>query len=141
MRSCGQEPAAPKCVKGPPEAGEQQGGQAMSERVVSMPAESQGEAPGRGRLAGRRILVVGGGQTDIGEADTPIGNGRAMSILFAREGAQVAVADRDQKSAEATVALCEGRAFAITADAAKEADVRRMVEEAVEKLGGLDGLV
>ena len=32
---------------------------------------------------------------DIGEADTPIGNGRAMSVLFAREGAHVAVADRD----------------------------------------------
>lgn len=33
-------------------------------RYVREPsAESRGEAPGRGRLAGRRILVVGGGQT------------------------------------------------------------------------------
>src|SRR6185312_7596515 len=56
--------------------------------------ESRGEAPGRGRLEGRRILVVGGGQEDYGLDDPPIGNGRAMSILFAREGAAVAVADR-----------------------------------------------
>lgn len=102
-----------------------------------MKDESQGTAPGRGRLAGRRILVVGGGQMDIGEADTPIGNGRAMCVLFAREGATVAVADRDASSAEATVSLCEGRSFAITADVTKEDDVARMVAEA----GALDGLV
>ena len=67
----------------------------MSERSVHMPKESAGDAPGRGRLDGRRVLVVGGGQMDIGEADTPIGNGRAISALFAREGARVAVADRN----------------------------------------------
>jgi NAD(P)-dependent dehydrogenase (short-subunit alcohol dehydrogenase family) len=116
----------------------------MSERSVHLPAESRGEAPGRGRLAGRRVLVVGGGQMDIGEADTPIGNGRAMSVLFAREGAGVAVADRDLASAEASVALATregGRTFAISADASKEDDVTRMVDEAERALGGIDGLV
>jgi len=113
----------------------------MSERTLHMPAESQGLALGRGRLGGRRILVVGGGQMDIGETDTPIGNGRAMSVLFAREGASVAVADRDTKAADATVALCESRAFAVTADVTKDDDVKRMVDEAAAKLGGLDGLV
>lgn len=108
---------------------------------ICLSDESVGTAPGRGRLTGRRILVVGGGQTDIGEIDTPIGNGRAMSVLFAREGAQVAVADRDAKSAGGTVALCEGRAFPIVADVTKDADVTRMVEEAHAKLGALDGLV
>jgi len=99
--------------------------------------ESKGTAPGRGRLNGRRILVVGGGQTDIGEADTPIGNGRAMCVLFAREGATVVVADRDAKAAEATVALCDGRALAIAADVTNDADVARMISEA----GALDGIV
>lgn len=116
----------------------------MSERIVHLPPESKGEALGRGRLKGRRVLVVGGGQIDIGEPDTPIGNGRAMSVLFAREGAGVAVADRNLASAEATVSLVEkenGEAFAIEADAAKEEDVIRMVDEAVKGLGGLDGLV
>ncbi|MBV9990946.1 MAG: SDR family oxidoreductase [Alphaproteobacteria bacterium] len=102
-----------------------------------MTDESNGKAPGRGRLTGRRILVVGGGQMDIGEPDTPIGNGRAMCVLFAREGATVAVADRDAASAAATVALCDGKAFAIQADVTKDADVARMVEEA----GAIDGLV
>jgi NAD(P)-dependent dehydrogenase (short-subunit alcohol dehydrogenase family) len=107
-----------------------------------LPAESRGEAPGRGRLEGRRILVVGGGQDERGESDPPIGNGRAMSVLFAREGARVAVADRSIESAEATVAMTrDGSAVAIEANVAVPSDVTTMVREAKAKLGGLDGLV
>jgi NAD(P)-dependent dehydrogenase (short-subunit alcohol dehydrogenase family) len=85
---------------------------------------------------------VGGGQMDIGEPDTPIGNGRAISVLCAREGARVAVADRDAKSAAATLEMIEEpRAVAILADVTKEADISRMVREAIAALGGLDGLV
>ena len=116
----------------------------MSAAQPFMPEESAGTAPGRGRLEGRRILVVGGGQMDIGEPDTPVGNGRAMCVLFARDGAAVAVADRDGASAAATVSLIErenGQAFAIEADASKDADVARMIDEAVNGLGSLDGLV
>lgn len=116
----------------------------MSERQTYTPDESTGTARGRGRLGGRRILVVGGGQMDIGETDTPIGNGRAVSVLFAREGAAVAVADRDEASASATVSLIErenGQAFAIVADATKDDDIARMVDQAVTGLGSLDGLV
>jgi NAD(P)-dependent dehydrogenase (short-subunit alcohol dehydrogenase family) len=116
----------------------------MSERAIHLPAESRGEAPGRGRLKGRRILVVGGGQMEIGEPDTPAGNGRAMSVLFAREGAAVAVADRNGASAAATVSLIDkenGQAFAIEADVTKEDDIRRMIDEAVNGLGDLDGVV
>ena len=115
----------------------------MSERIVHLPAESRGTAPSRGRLKGRRILVVGGGQMDIGETDTPIGNGRAMSVLFAREGAAVAVADRSEESAAATVSLIEkenNSAFAIAADVTREDDVRRMIDESVKGLGDLDGI-
>lgn len=110
------------------------------ERTLS--AESQGHAPGRARLEGRRILVVGGGQDDRGESDPPIGNGRAMSVLFAREGARVAVADRNIESAEATVAMAkDGSSVAIEANVAVPPDVKTMVGEAAAKLGGLDGLV
>ncbi|HRD28649.1 MAG TPA: hypothetical protein PLO65_10155, partial [Caulobacter sp.] len=59
-------------------------------------AESLGAAPGRDRLTGRRILVVGGGQQTLDAATDPVGNGRAMARLFAREGATVAVADRSR---------------------------------------------
>lgn len=112
--------------------------------VRPLSAESEGLAPGRGRLAGRRILVVGGGQRIV-DADTdPVGNGRAMSLLFARERAAVAVADRNRPAAQATADLIAGEggmAHAIEADITREDDIRRMVAEAVQALGGLDGLV
>src|SRR5215831_19781618 len=111
-------------------------------RPLLLPAESQGTAPGRGRLTGRRILVVGAGQNDYGETDPPIGNGRAMAVLFAREGARVAVADRDRPSAEATVARIArdgGTAATVIADMAKPGDPQTMVGEASAALGGLDG--
>jgi NAD(P)-dependent dehydrogenase (short-subunit alcohol dehydrogenase family) len=97
-----------------------------------------------GLLDGRRVLVVGGGQQSYGMSDPPIGNGRAMSQLFAREGAAVAVADLDAPSAEETAALVrEEGAVAVTSigDAAEEADLERFFEEARTGLGGLDGLV
>ncbi|MCP1756719.1 NAD(P)-dependent dehydrogenase (short-subunit alcohol dehydrogenase family) [Bradyrhizobium elkanii] len=112
--------------------------------VRPLSAESSGTAPGRGRLNGRRILVVGGGQRVFDAATDPIGNGRAMSLLFAREGAHVAVADLNRTSAEDTVARIAddgGRAFAIAADVTQEADVIRMIDEAHRTMGGLDGMV
>jgi len=54
-----------------------------------------------GRLEGKTAVVVGAGQTP-GET---IGNGRAMAILFAREGADVLCVDRDLARAEETAAL------------------------------------
>ena len=115
------------------------------ERFVRPPsAESMGEAPGRGRLDGRRVLVVGGGQRVVDAATDPIGNGRAMSLLCAREGAHVAVADRNEDSADETVEkIVEegGRAFTIEGDITDEEHVRRTIDQARVGLGGLDGLV
>lgn len=104
-------------------------------------AESRGEAPGRGRLKGRRILVVGGGQDTRGLDDPPVGNGRAMCLLFAREGAKVAVADRNLESAQETASHAGAASFALAANVASPEDVAAMVEQANAKLGGLDGLV
>lgn len=117
----------------------------MSEPIEPRwPAESLGEAPGRERLPGRRILVVGGGQRAIEADDDPVGNGRAICRLFAREGAAVAVADRDLSAAQETAELAAregGSAMAIAADVAKPADIERMVDEAAAGLNGLDGVV
>jgi NAD(P)-dependent dehydrogenase (short-subunit alcohol dehydrogenase family) len=117
----------------------------MTERSEpAMTAESRGSAPGRGRLVGRRLLIVGAGQNSYSLLDPPIGNGRAISILSAREGAAVAAADRDAESVSATVATITaegGRAVAMTADVSRPDEIERMVTAAHEALGGLDGVV
>jgi NAD(P)-dependent dehydrogenase (short-subunit alcohol dehydrogenase family) len=96
------------------------------------------------RMEGRRILIVGAGQEEYDLEDPPIGNGRAMSVLFGREGAAVAVADLNRDSAEATAELVrtEGAAVeVIEADAAEEEASIAMFQSAAEALGGLDGVV
>jgi NAD(P)-dependent dehydrogenase (short-subunit alcohol dehydrogenase family) len=116
-----------------------------AERSVEVDtAEARGEAPGRSRMEGRRVLVVGGGQQEYELKDPPIGNGRAMSVLFGREGASVAVADLNGDSAEATAELvrAEGAtAEVIVADAADEQAAEGMFDSAKKALGGLDGVV
>lgn len=57
-----------------------------------------------GRLDGGRVLVVGAG-TQSAPADAPVGNGRAIAVLAAREGAAVVCSDRDRGAAEATADL------------------------------------
>src|SRR5215471_15288241 len=46
-----------------------------------------GDVTAGARLAGRRVLVVGAGTRASADPDAPIGNGRAISVLAAREGA------------------------------------------------------
>ena len=111
---------------------------------MTLPAEAAGTAPGRGRLTGRRVLVVGAGTRPSPEPDPPLGNGRAISVLAAREGAAVACADRDAGAAEATAALVrdEGQAAAVVlADVAAPDACASAVADSAAALGGLDGLV
>ncbi len=91
---------------------------------------------GTGRLAGKVALVAGAGQT----AGEKIGNGRATAILFAREGAQVALLDRDPDAAAATaaeIAAAGGHAQVIAGDVTREQDCAAAVGACVERLGGL----
>jgi len=112
-----------------------------SEEGRPLPAESRGAAPERGRLQGRRVLVVGAGQRTVDAATDPVGNGRAMAVLFAREGARVACADKSRTAAEETVAKIGAGAFAIEADIAEAGAAPRMIAEALSGLGGLDAMV
>jgi NAD(P)-dependent dehydrogenase (short-subunit alcohol dehydrogenase family) len=91
---------------------------------------------GSGRLTGRKALITGGDS----------GMGRAAAIAFAREGADVAINyfPSEQEDADQVIALIKeaGRTgIAIPGDLRDATFCRRMVEEAVEKLGGLDILV
>lgn len=117
----------------------------MSDKPTApIPAEARGEAPGRGRMNGRRVLVVGGGQNDYGLEDPPLGNGRAMCVLLAREGASVCVADIDEASAQTTADVVRaegGEVTVVVADAADEQGSAAMFADARDALGGLDGVV
>jgi NAD(P)-dependent dehydrogenase (short-subunit alcohol dehydrogenase family) len=87
-----------------------------------------------GRLEGKVCLITGGGS----------GIGRAASLLFAREGARLAVADKRLAAARAVAAECTaagGEAIAIAVDVARSAEVERMIAHALEAFGRLDVLV
>ena len=91
-----------------------------------------------GRLAGKVAIVTGAGSRGPG-----VGNGKAASMLFAREGARVLCVDRVKERAEETVGLIRaerGEAAAFAADVTRAADCHAMVEAAVGHWGGLDVL-
>jgi NAD(P)-dependent dehydrogenase (short-subunit alcohol dehydrogenase family) len=93
-----------------------------------------------GRLQGKRAIVVGAGQTP-GET---LGNGRAMALLFASEGAEVLCVDRIGERAQETAAMIAkdgGAAFARQADIVKETDCVGVVAAAMERWGGFDILI
>ena len=83
-----------------------------------------------GLVAGKVALVTGGGA----------GIGRATAQLFAREGAQVAVADIDANAAEETATLIRdagGAAAVFRVDIARPVDVRRLIADVVDTFGAL----
>ena len=90
------------------------------------------------RLNGKVAIVTGAGKK--GEVD---GTGYATSMLFAREGAKVLLADISPENANATLAEIEaegGEASVFIGDLSKEADCAAMVEAAVECFGKVNVL-
>jgi NAD(P)-dependent dehydrogenase (short-subunit alcohol dehydrogenase family) len=86
------------------------------------------------RLEGRVAVVTGGGQ----------GLGEGMALRFADEGADVAIVDRNGKTARAVAKEVEKRgrkAFAITADLYDIPVIDRVVKQVTKKLGRIDILV
>ena len=92
------------------------------------------------RLDGKVAIVTGAGQTP---GDT-IGNGRAISLLFARAGARAVLVDLRLDSAQETQSMIEregGESIAIAADVSRAEDCRRMAEKCAETYGRIDILV
>ncbi len=91
---------------------------------------------GSARLAGRKALITGGDS----------GIGRAAAIAFAREGADVAInylpaEDKDAREVLEFIAAEARKGLGIAGDLRSEDFCRRLVEETVEGLGGLDIVV
>jgi NAD(P)-dependent dehydrogenase (short-subunit alcohol dehydrogenase family) len=91
---------------------------------------------GSGRLAGRKALITGGDS----------GMGRAAAIAYAREGADVAINyfPTEEPDAQEVVQLIKaaGRTgIPIPGDLRDEAFCQQLVNDAVQKLGGLDIVV
>jgi NAD(P)-dependent dehydrogenase (short-subunit alcohol dehydrogenase family) len=91
---------------------------------------------GSGRLAGRKALITGGDS----------GMGRAAAIAYAREGADVAINyfPTEEPDAQEVIKLItdsKRQGYAIPGDLRDEAFCKRLIEQAVQKLGGLDILV
>jgi NAD(P)-dependent dehydrogenase (short-subunit alcohol dehydrogenase family) len=84
-------------------------------------------------FAGKVAIVTGGA----------LGMGRVTAQEFARQGAQVTIADIDAQAGAAAVAEIErdgGQALLVEADLARAADCERVVRSTVERFGGVDVL-
>ena len=81
------------------------------------------------RLAGRRVIVSGGGQ----------GIGAAIARTFAAESARVAVLDGCAEAAGRLAEEIGGLAYAV--DLADVCGTREVMDRAISRLGGLDVLV
>jgi NAD(P)-dependent dehydrogenase (short-subunit alcohol dehydrogenase family) len=84
-----------------------------------------------GILAGKRALITGGAS----------GIGRATALLFAREGAAVAVVDLNEVGGQAVVQEIVdsgGQAIFLRCDVSLAADCQRAVQQTVDELWGLE---
>jgi len=110
---------------------------------MTLGPESAGRADGRGRLTGRRVVVVGAGTRPSPDPELTVGNGHAIAVLCAREGASVACVDVNKEAAKITTDMCAREVAAsvpVVADVRDAGACEPLVKEAHEKPGGLDGV-
>ncbi|HWT30551.1 MAG TPA: SDR family oxidoreductase [Propylenella sp.] len=124
----------------------------MSDKKEGMPAQEQDRQPGReyemrpepdytprypasGRLKDKVAIVTGGDS----------GIGRAVSVLFAREGAKVAILykeeERDARDTEALIEAEGSEALLLRGDVGQKSFCEEAVAKTVERFGRLDVLV
>jgi NAD(P)-dependent dehydrogenase (short-subunit alcohol dehydrogenase family) len=136
-----QKPAAPlrdptTAFPRPPFEAQKQPWPGLASKMNPRPDHGETSYRGSGRLAGRKALITGGDS----------GMGRAAAIAYAREGADVAINyfPNEEPDAQEVLELirAEGRnGVGIPGDLRDEAFCKRLVDDAVKALGGLDILV
>ena len=108
----------------------------LASKMEPRPDHGEKSYKGSGRLAGRKALITGGDS----------GMGRAAAIAYAREGADVAINyyPTEEPDAQEVISLIKAagrKAIAIPGDLREESFCKKLVEDAVNGLGGLDILV
>lgn len=92
------------------------------------------------RLQDKICLLMGGGSSFH---EGGLSNGQAVALTFAREGASVAVVDKNLEAAQATVEQIRaagGTAIALQADVSKHEDIKSVVKATLEKFHRIDVL-
>ena len=108
----------------------------LAGQMEPRPDHGEQSYKGSGRLKGRKALITGGDS----------GMGRAAAIAYAREGADVAInylpaEEADAKEVIELIRKAGQKGVAIPGDLRDEAFCRKLVDEAVRQLGGLDIVV
>ena len=89
------------------------------------------------RLKDKVAIIVGAGQ----QPGETAGNGRAVALRFAEEGAKLLLVDANADWAGETAALCResgAEAEVAVADITREEDCRRIAKACVERFGRID---
>src|SRR5262249_16500309 len=95
---------------------------------------SNNKANGTMRLQDKVAIVTGAAS----------GIGKEIALTFAREGAKVAIADRNKGAARSVakeIAKAQGKGIPVAMDVTNEAQVEQGVKEVVAAYGGVDVLV
>jgi NAD(P)-dependent dehydrogenase (short-subunit alcohol dehydrogenase family) len=108
----------------------------LAGKMEPKPDHGETSYKGSGRLGGRKALITGGDS----------GMGRAAAIAYAREGADVAINYHpdEEPDAQEVIKLIKdsGRnGFAIPGDLRDEGFCTKLVNDAAQRLGGLDIVV
>ena len=120
----------------PPFKSQSQPWPGLASQMDPRPDHGESSYKGSGRLVGRKALITGGDS----------GMGRAAAIAYAREGADVAIVyfPTEEPDAKEVVALIEGagrKAVPIPGDLREESFCKKVVDESLRGLGGLDIIV
>ena len=120
----------------PPFKPQQQPFPGLASKMDPRPDHGEESYKGSGRLAGRKALITGGDS----------GMGRAAAIAFAREGADVVinylpVEEEDAKEVIDLITKAGRKGFAISGDLREESFCKKLVDDSVKRLGGLDIVV